>query len=280
MVLSLAQLCRRMGVDNPNPALAERCLNTFLTDSRSLVDAGGTVFFALSTDTNDGCRYIPWLFAHGVRTFVVNAGSELPVELVSRPDVAVIEVPDTMRALRDAARHTPDIFSGEMIAVTGSRGKTVLKEWLYQLLEPLKMVVRSPRSYNSRIGVPLSLTLIEPETEIAIIEAGVSRRGEMEALRETIVPDTVILTNVGEEHDEGFASREEKIEEKVSLARGAKILIYCADDREVDEYVRTSMPAQRLVRWSMEGLADADYRFKVERDDSGSHFLIYTEGEP
>ncbi|MDE5773175.1 MAG: bifunctional UDP-N-acetylmuramoyl-tripeptide:D-alanyl-D-alanine ligase/alanine racemase [Muribaculaceae bacterium] len=279
MVLTLAQLCRRIGVENPCPSLSERTLNTFLTDSRSLVDAGGTVFFALSTDTNDGCRYIPWLFAHGVRTFVVNAGSELPAEITRRPDVAVIEVDDSMRALRDASRHTPDIFSGEMIAVTGSRGKTVLKEWLYQLLEPMKRVVRSPRSFNSRIGVPLSLALIEPGTDIAIIEAGVSRRGEMEILRETILPDTVILTNVGDEHDDGFESRADKIAEKVSLARGADMLIYSADDSEVDEYVRRTVPSERSVRWSTGGVKGVDYRFKVERDTDGTYSLIYTESD-
>lgn len=279
MMLSLLELCGRLGVAVPVAELAGRRLRSFLTDSRSLVDAEGTVFFALLTSTNDGGRYIPYLYSRGVRTFVVNKGSDIAPEIRMAPDVAIVEVDDTLQALHKAMRHTPDLFSGEMVTITGSRGKTMVKEWLYQMLEPCRRTVRSPRSYNSRIGVPLSLSLIEADTEVALIEAGVSREGEMSSLRETIVPDVVILTNVGSDHDDGFADRRSKIAEKVSLAQGASVLIYNCDDAEVDAYVKETHPATKSVRWSTENNVSADYSFDIERQEEKGYSEIYVSGE-
>ena len=248
----------------------------FLTDSRSLAAPADTLFFAIRTATNDGANYIPYLYGKGVRNFVVDNDYKAPAEIASDPGVNFTRVDDTLRALQRLATR-PDSFGGEIVAVTGSRGKTVVKEWLYQMLEPLRNTVRSPRSFNSQIGVPLSMALIVPSTEVAVIEAGVSRKGEMTVLRDIIKPDTVIITNIGADHDDGFSSRDEKALEKLQLATGAetKTLIYSLDDpvvaKTVGEAKRNGLfanPDIRLAGWSGKN-ADAGIYIDPERDLKG-----------
>ncbi len=221
-----------------------------LTDSRSLVEPEGTLFFAIVTPTGDGHRFIPDLYRRGVRGFVVRRGYRLPEGL--GPDAEIIEVDDTLEALQKVgAGHRAN--ASEVVAITGSRGKTTLKEWLFQLMSPIKRISRSPRSYNSQLGVPLSLWEIQPETEIALIEAGVSRKGEMEVLRGLISPDTVIVTNIGSQHSEGFADMAEKAREKLSLARNARRLIFPADSEVVSTAVKELTdvnPDLELLGWS------------------------------
>lgn len=225
--MKLSEICNLLGTPVPG---VDRQVNILLTDSRSLSSPDASLFFALRTEAADGADFIPMLYASGVRAFVVHR--DYPAaDTIDMPDATFIHVGDTLGALqlvgashRDGAR--------SLVAVTGSRGKTVLKEWLFQLLSPSMSIVRSPRSFNSRIGVPLSLWQIEPGTDLALIEAGISRAGEMAPLRDIIRPDTVIITNIGPAHSEGFRSADEKADEKVSLAAGpaTRLLIYCADD--------------------------------------------------
>lgn len=224
-----------------------RMIDTILTDSRSIFSPESTLFFSLKTKSNDGHRFIPELYRKGIRAFVVN---RIPAGHEEFRDVSWIVVPDTMAALgtvgacgcRNVAR---------MVAVTGSQGKTTLKEWIFQLLSDKKRISRSPRSFNSKIGVPLSLWETRPDSELAIIEAGISRSGEMEGLRGIIRPETVIFTNILSTHDEGFPSREAKALEKVLLACGEETKTVISPDSPELKRALASLPeGKRVVLWS------------------------------
>lgn len=207
----------------------DRLIDTALTDSRSLVAPATTLFFALRTPNNDGHRFIPELIRRGVKAFVVE---ELPQQCPAA-DVDFLLVEDSLLALQAlAAAHRAELGRDcTVIAVAGSRGKTMVKEGLYHLLAPLAATQRSPWSYNSRIGVPLTLLDARPDTEYLIVEAGVSTQGEMEALRRMIRPDVVVYTGVNDtEHAAGFDSPEAKAAEKALLAVGARAVLFPADD--------------------------------------------------
>ena len=188
------------------PAVVSR----LLTDSRSLWLPEETIFFALTGQRGDGHAYIDELYRRGVRAFVV---SRVPAEF--HEDANYLVVPDTLAALQQLAALHRQTFNGPVIGITGSNGKTVVKEWLYQLLSPDSIVTRSPRSYNSQIGVPLSAWLITPQTELAILEAGISQPGEMHRLQPIVQPTIGILTNIGGAHQENFVSLNEKCMEKL-----------------------------------------------------------------
>lgn len=228
-----------------------------LTDSRSLTEPSTTLFFALSTSRNDGHRFIGELYEAGVRGFVVE---RLPDVIHS--DAIYLCVPDTLEALQDVGHAARQSLRGELLAITGSRGKTTLKEWIFQLMEPLAEVVRSPRSYNSQIGVPLSLWQIGETTGLAIIEAGVSREGEMGRLADVISPDCVIITNIGEEHSDGFADNRKKAEEKAELAAPSSVkrLIYNRDDAMLSEALAPYLADRDVWAWSR---LEADARVRI-----------------
>lgn len=197
-------------------------MKTYITDSRSLTDSAGTCFVAVTTAGNDGHRYIPELYGRGVRDFVV---SHHPVGDYHEASFTV--VPDTVAYMRETARRHRDTLDGTtVIGITGSVGKTTVKEWLYRSLADRRGVSRSPRSFNSQIGVPLSLLGVHPGDRLAIIEAGVSQSGEMQLLEPVVRPHVGILTPITDEHDAGFESRRAKIAEKLSLFAGSTDVIY------------------------------------------------------
>ena len=156
-----------------------------LTDSRSLCFPDETMFFALKTKRNDGHKYIRDLYKRGVRNFVVSA---LPEDLFRFPEANFLKVQSPLKALQRLASNRRSDYNVPVIGITGSNGKTVVKEWLYQLISPDRVVTRSPRSYNSQIGVPLSVWMMNEKTEIGIFEAGISEMGEMDLLRPIIQP--------------------------------------------------------------------------------------------
>lgn len=244
MKTELIEIARHLGVGLQGE---NREIEILLTDSRSLTDSAKSLFFALRGASNDGHRYIGDLYARGVRAFVVNS---IPPEASEMPGVGWIVVPDTLKALQ-LVGSLGRSNAKTVIAVTGSRGKTTLKEWLFQMLSPVFNVSRSPRSYNSRIGVPLSLWGIRPGSDVAIIEAGISKEGEMKALYDCIRPEIVVITNVGDAHAQGFASMEEKVREKVSLAAGESVkrVIYCADDQKVESEILRQCGGKELIGW-------------------------------
>ena len=201
-----------------------------LTDSRQLDEkhADQTLFFAIKTDKNDGANYIPELKAKGVKAFVVG---------------------DALKALQDLAAYVRSQFNGTVIGITGSNGKTVVKEWLYQLLKDDYTIVRSPKSYNSQIGVPLSVwQLANAKPQIAIFEAGISKPGEMEKLERIIRPTIGVITYIGHEHDENFDSLDQKREEKMKLFAHTDIVIEDATHQNV----RTCAAVMRALGYDEE----------------------------
>ena len=168
-------------------------IDHIVIDSRRYTEAEGALFFAIRGSQNDGHRFIPELYEKGIKCFVIE---DLP-DRRKYPGAAFIVVNDTIVSLQALAAHLRNEFKGEVLAITGSNGKTIVKEWIYQALNPLIPAVRSPMSYNSQVGVPLSLFLLENRYDLAIIEAGISRSGEMEKLESMIKPDTGIFTNIG-----------------------------------------------------------------------------------
>ncbi len=199
-----------------------------LIDSRKLIFADGSLFFALRGPRRKGIAFIDELYEKGVRNFVVDG--EIPLSVY--PEANIVFVPDTLHALHQLAADHRQQFHIPVIGITGSNGKTIVKEWLNQLLEDQYNIVRSPRSYNSQVGVPLSVWQMNQSNELGIFEAGISQSHEMQNLEPIIRPTIGILTNIGEAHGEGFKNREEKIEEKLKLFRHASVVIYHSDDKK------------------------------------------------
>lgn len=252
---------------------AEGRIDWLLTDSRSLSFPETTLFFALRTRTGDGHRYIADLYRRGVRNFVV--GSVPDNAAAHYPDANFLLVISPLKALQRLAERHREEFDLPVIGITGSNGKTVVKEWLYQLLSPDAVVTRSPRSYNSQVGVPLSVWLLTQRSEIALFEAGISRRGEMEALRAIIQPGIGVLTNIGQAHQENFATLEEKCMEKLLLFKDCHTLVYNGDDPLIAGCVAASGYGGERLRWSAQDSAAPLYIRKLEKEDNGTH-IDYT----
>ena len=224
-----------------------------LTDSRSLCFPEETLFFALKSARNDGHKYIEDLYRRGVRNFVVEAKGVLEFctsGMEHMPDANFLIVPSPLAALQRLAERHRDEFNVPIVGITGSNGKTMVKEWLYQLLLPSQKIVRSPRSYNSQIGVPLSVWLLNERTEIGIFEAGISQPGEMMALRDIIQPTIGVLTSLGAAHQENFRSMEEKCLEKLELMHDTEAMVYCSDNDVVSRCIRRMQYRGEKIAWS------------------------------
>jgi alanine racemase len=240
-------------------------------DSRTLYRPEGILFLAIRGERHDGHDFIPELLDRGIRAFMV---AELPgADLPDISKASFMRVDDPLSALQVLASHHRGRTKAWVVGITGSNGKTVVKEWIHQVLAPDRQLIRSPKSYNSQVGVPLSVLLLEENTETAVFEAGISRPGEMEKLEKIIRPDTGIFTNIGQAHQEGFTDREHKIGEKIKLFAGCRKIIYCRDQEEVDRVMRKEFPTGRLMTWSVEpgnpGKADIGFRTEMTSDGSG-----------
>ncbi len=213
-------------------------------DSRSVVTPESTMFFALKGINHDGHDYVEDLYKRGVRKFVI---SEKRDAYASLKEAKFYVVEDVLRALQTYAKGHREKMKAEVIAVTGSNGKTIVKEWLYQMLMADFVVYRSPRSYNSQVGVPLSLNGIQEDTQLAIIEAGISRKNEMVYLESMIKPDVCIFTHLGDAHGENFGSLKEKLAEKAILFRYCHTLI--GREGEAMDYIQSvaSKEALRMI---------------------------------
>lgn len=226
-----------------------------VTDSRKLVAPDPSLFFAIKGDRRDGHDFLAELYEADVRNFVITRREAI------LPGVAAnyLVVKDTQQALQDITAWHRSKFTFPVFAITGSNGKTIVKEWLYQLLREHYHIVRSPKSYNSQIGVPLSVWQISSENDLGIFEAGISQPGEMAALEKIIRPSTGIFTNIGAAHDENFAGTVEKIREKMALFRHVEHLIYCKDYPAIHDAVINGeiLPASvSLFTWSRKAKAD------------------------
>lgn len=244
-------------------------IDELVTDSRKISDPEQVLFIPLKTERRDGHEFLAQVYAKGVRNFLVSG--QVDVEKLAGANI--IKVNDTLVALQQIATGYRRQFNIPVIGITGSNGKTIVKEWLYQLLSGSYNAVRSPKSYNSQIGVPFSVWLMNQQHELGIFEAGLSQPGEMDRLEKIIQPTIGVLTNIGEAHSEGFLNQRQKIKEKLTLFRNVKQLVYCSDHPDVNESIGqfihmlkggSAVSPVQLFTWSQKH--DADLRIThVER---------------
>ena len=227
----------------------ERPIRHILTDSRKLTSPSDSLFFAMRTASGDGHKYISQLYEHGVRAFFICEPIEPYVERY--PDANIVQVQETLRALQQIASHWRMRYNYPVIGITGSNGKTVVKEYLYHLLSGCYRIVRSPKSYNSQLGVPLSILNMEEEHTLAIFEAGISMPMEMLRLQRIIRPTLGILTNIGAAHQENFVSLNQKIEEKLQLFVDADHFVYDADSDEIQRGIDNLGLSDKAIGWSL-----------------------------
>lgn len=255
----------------------EANVEQLLFDSRGITVPQASLFFALSGQRHDGHRYLADCYRAGVRSFIVSR----EVSLDGMVDANILVVPDSLLALQALAAWHRARFRLPVVGITGSNGKTMVKEWLHQLL-PREKMVRSPKSYNSQIGVPLSVWQIGPGHKLGIFEAGISKTGEMERLASIIRPDVGLITNLGPAHREGFPSEAVKLREKMRLFESAKTLVFCADHPDIADAAKAWAAAKKgrkLVGWSREGRGAA-VQFSNFNIASSGHvkFRIATAG--
>lgn len=238
-------------IDNTN-GLQDLDIRHLLTDSRQLgAEPEATLFFALKTDKNDGAKYIPQLIERGVIVFVVSeSGIKNRISDSGTQSIFLI-VEDVLTALQRLAAYKRSLYHGPVIGITGSNGKTVVKEWLYQLLKDDYHITRSPKSYNSQIGVPLSVWQLNEQTELAIFEAGISEMGEMARLQPIIQPTIGVITYIGTEHGENFPSLEAKRAEKMRLFAHCDMII----EDPTHQNVRTCAAVMRALGYDEETIS-------------------------
>lgn len=251
---------------------ADNTLSVLLTDSRSLTFPEESIFFALVTERNDGHKYIKELYDKGVRDFVID---HYPNESDKMPEANFLRVTDTLAAMQMLAAHHRRQFDIPVIGITGSNGKTSVKEWLHQLLQDDYNIVRSPRSYNSQTGVPLSVWQLNEKTDLALFEAGISRPDEMHRLEEIIQPTIGLITNIGEAHQEGFASMQQKCMEKLTLLQGCDCIIYDGDNEVVSDCVEKLCLGAYEIAWSRKDRDKPLYISSIEKGDHSTR-IKYT----
>ena len=234
----------------------DKPVTDLVTDSRKVVLAEGAVFFAIKGERHDAHLFLNDLYAQGMRQFVV----EHAVDVTGLKEANVLQVPSALKALQALVKFHRAQFQIPVIGITGSNGKTIIKEWLYQLLTPDFKVVKNPGSYNSQLGVPLSVWQMQSYHQLGIFEAGISRPGEMEMLADIIKPTIGLLTNIGTAHDEGFESSDQKISEKLKLFVQAQTIVYCADDNQISKAV-AGLSAKK-ISWAFSG--NASYTVTVQ----------------
>ncbi len=225
-----------------------------LTDSRKFYFPSESIFIAIPGTRHDGHNYLGDMYHHKVRSFIV---SRLPENKSIFKNANFIVVQDTLLALQQISAMHRSAFKLPVIGITGSNGKTILKEWLFQLLQKERVIVRSPKSYNSQLGVPLSVWQLKSHHELAVFEAGISRPGEMSCIEPVIKPGIGIITNIGPAHQEHFIDMYQKLAEKLILFKNSDVLIYCRDHKLVDEYINNNenFAKKKLFTWSVSGKA-------------------------
>ena len=213
----------------------ENTINWLLIDSRSLCFPDETLFFAMRTQKNDGHKYISELYKRGVKNYVVESKSTFveSKEYEQMKDANFLVVDSSLKSIQQLAAYHRNQLDIPIIAITGSNGKTTVKEWLYQLLSIDYNVCRSPRSFNSQVGVPLSLWLVDKHNDFAIIEAGISEVGEMDKIESIVKPTIGVITNIGEAHQKNFLSYDIKCTEKMKLFKGCKNVVLNYSDTTI-----------------------------------------------
>ena len=244
--------------------IANRCdeeVRHLLIDSRKVTSSSGTVFFALRGLSHDGHSFLSEAYSSGIRLFIVEDAGKLTRSMIKH--CSVVEVDNALRALQKVGEYHRSQFEIPIVGITGSNGKTIVKEWLSQLLGGYLKVVKSPKSFNSQVGVPLSVWQLSPRNDIGIFEAGISQPGEMANLQKMIKPSLGILTNLGSAHDEGFRDRDQKLAEKLILFEECEKVIYCEDNPWTHSKMiqfQQGHPHVKLVSWSLND-SNADHHY-------------------
>lgn len=239
-------------------------------DSRKYIPPVGSAFIALKGERNNGHLFLNDLIEKGIRSFIVE---EMPARPVNGQNYIVVR--NCLEAMQLLAAYLRQKYSHQVTAITGSNGKTILKEWLYQAYSRKYRVFRSPESYNSQVGVPLSVFMLDQESDLAILEAGISKKGEMDKLERIIRPDRGIITNIGSAHQENFSDLKEKIKEKLILFRNAEEVIYCNNYTEINSIIKQQLPAKKLICWGKD--EGSDFKVQYELLQEGS--IIKFRGE-
>ncbi|MGM0579941.1 MAG: alanine racemase [Bacteroidota bacterium] len=244
--------------------------NIFI-DSRNTIANTKNLFVAIKGERHDGHAFIEELYTKGIRNFIIDQ----EINSNNFPEANFFKANDSVSALQALAGHKRKIFEGTLISITGSNGKTIVKEWLGKLLESIYSVYRSPRSYNSQVGVPLSLWHLNHYHDYAIIEAGISKMGEMERLESIIKPKVGIFTNLGTAHDEGFPSLEEKANQKAQLFKDSSTIIFCKDFPEISNALHNlpKLEEKEFIGWSFEDNT-SNYFVETEERDNGTAIRI------
>jgi Alr-MurF fusion protein len=240
-------------------------------DSRQIIHPEQTLFVALRGAKADGADYIPQLIEEGILAFLVHGDFQVLDEFAEK--AFFIKVNDTREALQKLAAFQRSQFTKPVVAITGSNGKTIIKEWLGQVLSQSYTVAKSPKSYNSQVGVPLSIFGIQPYHQVAILEAGVSRSSEMNALAGMIKPNLGVFSNIGSAHEEGFSGLGEKIQEKLKLFQEVQLLIYCKDQEMLSQVIESSFSKERLISWSQNPGADFSISYKQQLGKTRIHLM-------
>jgi Alr-MurF fusion protein len=256
---------------------ADLPVTEIVTDSRQLSYTEGVVFIAIKGRNHDGHVFIDSLYKKGIRIFVVES---LPVSPDKYKDAAFILTKNTIEALQNIASFKRKAFKSPVIAVTGSAGKTIVKEWLADLLGRTTPVIRSPKSFNSQIGVPLSVWKLDEKYKLGIFEAGISLPGEMDNLRRIIDPDIGVITNIGDAHSENFSDNVEKAGEKLKLFANASVIIYCSDQKIISQLILNTenLRSKKLIDWSY---TNPDSKIRVEKNslpDGGTSIKMNFKG--
>lgn len=253
-------------------------IHYLVTDSRGFISPDGTLYFALKGVRHDGHNFIGDMYDKGVRSFII---SNPDINTQQFADASFLLVKDTLAALQKLAAYHRKQFNIPVVGITGSNGKTIIKEWLFQLMENKQNLVRSPKSYNSQIGVPLSVWLLEPEHEMAIFEAGISLVGEMQKLAAIISPTIGIFSNIGDAHQQNFIDYKHKISEKLKLFQNTEVLIYCKDYNLIENQIKTNDKFEdtQLFSWSRKFPADL-FVSKVEKGSKSTRLEAKFQTRP
>lgn len=271
-------------LDAKSKVVTDNSIDYIFFDSRKIFSPATSLFIALKGPRRNGHTFIPELYKKGVRNFIVC--EEFKQE--DYPEANILCVKDGLKALQHLAAFHRKQFDIPVIGITGSNGKTIVKEWLYQLLHENFNIVRSPKSYNSQIGVPLSVWEINKQHTLGIFEAGISQPDEMEQLNEIIQPTIGILTNIGEAHSEGFESMDQKVEEKIKLFNNAGLVIYCSDEWLADKAIvlkyesvvrKTGKPPFKIFSWGKIQKADLQI-LEINKEQTETEIIaVYKNAE-
>lgn len=240
-----------------------------LIDSRQVIFPEHSLFFALSGKRQNGHHYIQDAYQKGVRSFIVSED----IEVEKFPEANLILVKNVLKSLQQISKAHRNQFELPTIGITGSNGKTIIKEWLNQLLQTDKKIVRSPKSFNSQIGVPLSVWQIEKGDELGIFEAGISQKKEMKNLAKIIQPQIGIFTNIGAAHNEGFKNQKEKIEEKLKFFKKTETILFCEDHPKIAKAIRKKYADHELCSWTFKNDKKAILKISKKEIKQGSTLL-------